>query len=300
MDNPDQTLDDAEIHYCILGNLVLLKMRPYQEKEYRYLVYSTKRNQVLRLDAIAQACVLLPDDQGIIFPGGFLLQTGSHKLFDHGASNVFYERTVAAQNGEDYLYLFVDPTTGTYLHLRYNLIRQEVDTPFLCHGQTFFDDGRMITFRAHENAQKHHALQLWQTPFVGPNYQLHVTTDSMLYKIGNRELVRGMAECQELLQLIDKDDTYAELYVDLEKRATDILDSYFWIDREETLRLSEPISKIRDTASAAVEEFEKVVRVLRETEKSNREMANATADLLKAIDRSPFESVTDIVDRLAA
>ncbi len=300
VDNPDQTLDDAEIHYCILGNLVLLKMRPYQEKEYRYLVYSTKRNQVLRLDAIAQACVLLPDDQGIIFPGGFLLQTGSHKLFDHGASNVFYERTVAAQNGEDYLYLFVDPTTGTYLHLRYNLIRQEVDTPFLCHGQTFFDDGRMITFRAHENAQKHHALQLWQTPFVGPNYQLHVTTDSMLYKIGNRELVRGMAECQELLQLIDKDDTYAELYVDLEKRATDILDSYFWIDREETLRLSEPISKIRDTASAAVEEFEKVVRVRRETEKSHREMANATADLLKAIDRSRFESVTDFVDRLAA
>ena len=30
----DQTLDDAEIHYAILGNLILLKIRPYQEKRY--------------------------------------------------------------------------------------------------------------------------------------------------------------------------------------------------------------------------------------------------------------------------
>ena len=31
VDNPDQQLDDAEIHYAIVGNLVLLKIRPYQE-----------------------------------------------------------------------------------------------------------------------------------------------------------------------------------------------------------------------------------------------------------------------------
>ena len=197
VDNPDQTLDDAEIYYCVLGNLILLKIRPYQEKDFRYLVFSTKQQQVRRLDAIAQSCVLLPDDHGIIFPGGVVLQTGNVKVIDHGLHNLLYEQTVAAPNGEDYLYLFTDLESGSYLHLRYNLIRQEVDTPLICHGQAFFEDGQMIAFRGQEHAQKHHALQLWQTPFVGPNHQTEVSTDSMLYKIGNRELVRGMAECQE-------------------------------------------------------------------------------------------------------
>ncbi|QDV25082.1 DNA repair ATPase [Aureliella helgolandensis] len=300
VDNPDQTLDDAEVYYSILGNLVLLKMRPYQEKDFRYFVFSVKRQAVQRLDAIAQACVLLPDDHGIIFPGGVFLQTGSCKLFDHGLDGLAYERTIAAQNGEDYLYLFTDLKTGTYLHLRYNLIRQEVDTPLVCHGQTLFDDGRMVTFRGDENPQKHHALQLWQTPYVGANFKAEMATDSMLYKIGNRELVRGMAECQELLQLIDKDDSYAELYSDLTKRSTDVIDSYFWLDREETFRFAEPIAKIRDAASAAVEEFDKVVRVRRETEQQLRDSAQATQQLLAAIQRSSFDSVTAFVEKLAA
>ncbi len=300
VENSDQTLDDAEIHYCVLGNLVLLKMRPYLEKDFRYLVYSIKRQQVTRLDAIARSCALLPDDHGIIFPGGLFLQTGSHKLFDHGLKNLFFERTVAAPNGEDYLYLFTDLESGTYLHLRYNLIRQEVETPFVCHGQAFFDDGKLTTFRSQEHPQKHHALQLWQTPFVGPNFRIEVETDSMLYKIGNRELVRGMAECQELLQLIDKDDSYEDLYLDLAKRSTDILDGYFWIDREETMQLSLPLLKIREAATAAVEEFEKVVRVKRETETATREVEQATDELLKAINRSTFDSVDQFVTRLSA
>lgn len=299
VENPDQTLDDAEIHYCVLGNLVLLRMRPYLEKEFRHLVFSTKRQSVTRLDAINKSCVLLPDDHGIIFPGGLVLQNGTQKLFDHGLEDLLYERTVIAPNGEDYLYVFTDLETGTYLHLRYNLIRQEVETPLICHGQAFFDDGQMITFRAQEHAQKHHALQLWQTPYVGPNFQTHVEKDSMLYKIGNRELVRGMAECQELLQLVDKDDSYAELYLDLVKRSTDVLDRYFWLDRDETMRLSEPLAQIRDAATAAVEEFDKVVRVRRETEQATSSAQRATKELLAAIGRSSFNTVEDFVSKLA-
>ncbi len=300
VDNPDQTLDDAEVYYCVIGNLILLKMRPYQEKDFRYLVFSTKQQRVLRFDAIAQSCVLLPDDQGIIFPGGLVLQTGSHKLFDHGLQNLLYERTIASPNGEDFLYLFTDVNSGSYLHLRYNLIRQSVDTPLVCHGQALFEDGSMVTFRGQEQPQKHHALQLWQTPFVGPNHRTEVATESMLYKIGNRDLVRGMAECQELLQLIDKDDSYAELYLDLVKRSGDILDSYFWIRSEETQRLSEPLERIRETATAAVEEFDKVVRVRRETERQYREVEKASTDVLNSIGRFAFNKIEDFVVKLAA
>ena len=105
VDSPDQTLDDAETFYAIIGNLILLKIKPYQERYYRYLVYSTKRSEVNRLDALGTACGLLPNDHGIIFPNGFVLQTGVAKLFDHGLTDLALDRLTKSPNGEDFLYL---------------------------------------------------------------------------------------------------------------------------------------------------------------------------------------------------
>lgn len=300
VESPDQTLDDAETYYAILGNLILFKIRPYQEQDFRYLVFSVKRSTVRRLDTIGTSCVLLPDDHGIIFPNGFVLQTGEIKLFDHGLANLSFDRLIKAPNGEDYLFLFFQPESGTLLQLRYNLIRQEVDTPLVCHGQAFFDNGNMLTMRASDTPQKHHALQVWQTPFTSSNFVPPVQSDSLLFKIGNHELVRGMAECQELLTLVDKDESYADLYADVSKRATDLLDSYFWLDREESFHLAEPIQKIRDTASAAVDEFEKVIRVRNETNSSLTTAEGLTTDIIKGIERSRFEKVADFVEKLAA
>jgi len=300
VDSPDQTLDDAETFYAILGNLVLLKIKPYQERDYRYLVYSTKRSEVKRLDAIGAACGLLPNDHGIIFPNGFVLQTGIAKLFDHGLSDLAMDRLTKSPNGEDFLYLFYHAESGTYLQLRYNLISQEVDTPLICHGQALLDDGAMISMRATDTPQKHHALQVWQTPFTGPDFRPKVQSESPLFKIGNQDLVRGMAECQELLTLIDKDESYADLYADLEKRATDILDGYFWLDRDEVFVLSEPVQRIRDAASAAVEEFEKVVRARNETSASLAKTKKEIQELLKTIERARFERIEDFVGNLTS
>lgn len=300
VDSADQTLDDAEIYYASLGNLVLLKIRPYQEQQFRFLVFNARLNSVIRMDEIEHACVMLPDDQGIIFPGGYYLQTGEYKRFDHGLDNMRFERTLPASNGEDYLYLFYEPESGTYIQLRYNLIQQAVDTPMITSGQAFFTDGEMVAFKAHEEPQKHHAVQIWQTPFTGPDYVPSSDTDSLLFKIGNKELVRGMAECSEILQLVDKDDNYEGLYVDLVKRSGDLLDSYFWINHEETHRLDEPLQAIREAASAAVEEFEKVVRVRRDTASRTAAVQTAIESLVKEIERSRFESIDDFVTTLAA
>ena len=300
VEHHDQTLDDAEIHYAIVGNLVLLKMKPYQEDVTRYLVYNDKIQQAMRLDEIEHSCVMLPGDHGVIFPGGYYLQTGEFKRFDHGLSDMRYLRTVASSNGEDYLYLFYNPESGTYIQLRYNLISQTVETPLVCHGQTFFERGEMVCFSTHDEAQKHHPIQIWQTPFTGPNYVPDNQTDSLLFKIGNKEIVRGMAECSEILGLIDKDDSYDGLYVDLGKKSSDVLDSYFWIDKEETKKLAEPIKKIREAANAAVEEFEKVTRVRRETATRTKEVQKNVEDLVKTIERSRFESIDDFVETLAS
>ena len=157
----------------------------------------------------------------------------------------------------------------------------------------------MVCFRAQEEPQKHHAIQIWQTPFTGNSYIHENQTDSLLFKIGNKEIVRGMAECSEILQLIDKDDSYEGLYVDLVKKSSDVIDSYFWIDKPETEKLAEPLLRIRDASSAAVEEFEKVVRVRRDTEQRTREVQTAIEGLVKTIERSRFESIDDFVNLLA-
>ena len=80
----DQTLDDAEIFYAEVGSLILLKILPYREDLHRYLVFNEKTKTIHRLDAIGDSCVLLPDDHGIVFANGYLLQSGEVKTFDHG------------------------------------------------------------------------------------------------------------------------------------------------------------------------------------------------------------------------
>ncbi len=300
VDHADQTLDDAEIYFAIVGNLVLLKIKPYQEAKFRYLLFNGKLGRAMRLDEIENACVMLPGDHGLIFPGGYYLQTGEFKRFDLGVGEMRYQRTIAAPNGEDFLYLFYNSQSGTYVQLRYNLIRQTVETPMVSSGQTFFQRGEMVVFRTQDEPQKHHAIQIWQTPFTDASFVPDNQTDSLLFKIGNKDIVRGMAECNELLQLIDKDDSYEGLYVDLGKKASDILDSYFWIDKAETEKLAEPLQKVRQAAGSAVEEFEKVVRVRRDTAARTKKVQTDIETLVKSIQRGRFETIDDFVASLAS
>ena len=229
VDDPDQTLDDAEIFYATVGNLVLLKVKPFKEDSYRYLIFNEKTQSVTRLDSIEQSCILLPEDHGLIFSNGFYLQSGDLKTFESGLDGLTYERTIASSNGEDYLFVFFQRESGHYVLLSYNMIEQQVQTPLVCNGFSVFSDGRLVCFRSDESPQKHHALQIWQTPFVSGDGATAAKTDSFLYRIGNKEVVRAMAECTELIHLIGKEDTYADLYIDLVKKSGDIVDSYFWI-----------------------------------------------------------------------
>lgn len=299
VENVDQTLDDAQVFYASVGNLILLKILPYQEETYRYFVYNEKIQQAHRLDAIEDACVLLPDDHGLIFSNGYYLQSGEHKTFDHSLTEMLFERRLAAPNGEDYLYVFYNRRTGVYVLLRYNVIEQQVDTPLICHGLSIFDAGELVCFRNGDKPEKHHTLQIWQTPFVDADFVPHTNTDSYLYKIGNRDMVRGMAECHEIMALIDKKDTYAGLYVDLAKRSGDVLDSYFWINHEETFKLSEPLQEIRKAAAAAIDEFEKVVRVKQTTASRTKEVEARAREILSEVQHRRFETIDDFVTSLS-
>ena len=298
VEDADQTLDDAEIFYAIVGNLILLKIKPFREDDYRYLIFNEKTQTVTRLDSIEQACVLLPEGHGLIFANGYYLQSGEHKTFESDLSGLTFEKSIPAVNGEDYLFVFFHRETGHYVLLSYNMIALQVETPLVCNGYSIFPDGRLICFRSDETAAKHHPLQIWQTPFVTDDVSSEAKTDSFLYKIGNREVVRALAECSELIQLVGKDDSYSGLYVDLVKKSGDIADSYFWLSNEETFNLNETVAAIRDAASSAVDEFDKVVRVRRNT-REQFEQTSATAEQTASAARTrTYREISDFVQSL--
>jgi hypothetical protein len=300
VENPDQTLDDAEVQYAIIENIILLKIRPYQEEEYRHIAFSEKTNRAERLDGIADACVLLPDDQGLIFSNGYFLQTGEVRTFGSELTQMMFERRVAAPNGEDYLYIFYNRDSGTYVLLPYHLIEQRVDTPVVCHGFTIFETGKMICFQSHDEPQKHHAIQIWQTPYVGEEHLPETQADSFLAKLGNRDIVRGMAECHEVLMLIDREDVYASLYIDIVKKTTDVLDSYFWLSNAETFELKEPLNAIKGAAASAIDEFEKVIRAKKNTATQTKKISTEVKEVLGAIQHRRFGHINEFVESLAS
>ncbi len=298
VDHKDQSLEDAEIYYATVGNTVILKVRPYQE-DYRYIVYNAKVNEARRMDELRDSCILLPDDHGLIFARGYYLQSGEYKKFDIDLTSMVFERRIASPNGEDYLYVFYNRQTGTYLLMHYNLIEQKVENPTICHGFSIFENGEMCLFRMDDEPKKHHVVQIWQTPYTGPDYKTEVSNDSYLNKIGNKEVVRAMAECNELLNLIHKDDSYSDLYVDLIKISTDILDTYHWLDKKDTFQLNGPLEEIRKVASSAVDEFEKVVKIQQDTNDRINKAAKNADELIKRIRKTTSKSIDQYVLNLA-
>ncbi|MGC1481819.1 MAG: DNA repair ATPase [Chthoniobacterales bacterium] len=295
----DQTLDDAEIFYAILGNLILLRVRPYQEKAFRYFVFNDKLDQVHRIDAIEESCVLLPDDHGIIFSRGYYLRNGELRLFDGNDTDMLFERRIQSPNREDFLYIFYNRARGDYILMAYNVITQRVETPIHCNGFSTFENGELALFRTDPEPQKHHAVQIWQTPFTGTGFETATQTDSYLYKIGNAPLVRTMAECQEILALLERDDSYSGLYLDLQKRAGDLLDATFWLERAETFNLAEPLAELRDTSARTVDEFEKVRDLRRHAAAEIDRVGGGARELLDELLPGELDSIDAYVQALS-
>ncbi len=299
VEDKDQNLDDADIYYADLGQLIILKIRPYKEKHYRYFVFNNKLKQVIRIDSIKDACLTLPGDHGLIFPDGYYLQNGDHKVFDVPVEKAVFDQMISSANGEDYQYIFYNMNTGMYLIYNYNLIEQTIDTPIVCSGYSHFNNGEMIVFKHEEDPRKNHMVQIWQTPYVGKNYISESKNDSALFSIGNKDIVNCMAECKGVYKLIQKGESYQSIYMDIVKESQQIMDSYFWLEKKEAFNLREAIGTIKDTATFAIGEFEKVVRIKTATKNQISEISDQSDDLVKSLEYGSFDSVNDYVKALA-
>lgn len=295
-----QKVDDAEIAYAILDPLVLLKIRPYKETLARYFVFHQKLHTVHRVDSIGQSCALLPEEHGLIFPDGFYLATGELKQFEARETGLVLERVLHAPNGEDSLYVFYDEARGSYVLMAYRLIAQQVDERISCHGFSLFPDGHLLLFRADPEPQKHHTVQLRQTPFHEKGHEPPGQRDAFLYQIGNKDVVRCLAEANEIASLVHRRQPYAELYADVVKRCGVVLDAYPWIAHAEAFQLDEALRQVRDAASQAVDEFEKVRRLQRDAVEQVQGLRQRCEQRFGELRRASFHRLDDHVHHLAA
>ncbi|MBL9167975.1 MAG: DNA repair ATPase [Verrucomicrobiales bacterium] len=300
VDDKHQKLDDAEIAYAIVDHLILLKVRPYKENTARFFIFNEKTEQAVRVDSIGQSCVFLPEGHGLIFPDGYYLATGELKQFAIDEPSLVFERVIHAPNGEDSLFVFFERNSGSYALFPYRLIQQRVEERITCNGYSLFPNGNLVLFRADREPQKHHTVQLRQTPFHKPGFEPPGNRDAFLYQVGNKEVVRCLAECNEVLTLVRKESPYAALYDDLVKRCRSILDTYAWLNHAEGSGLNEALLKTAEIADKAVAEFDKVRRLQREAADRLKDATKRSQDCFQDIRRGSFRTLNEFVRSLSA
>jgi hypothetical protein len=284
VDEKNQALDDAEFHYAKVGALILLKVLPFREAAYRYLVFNTRTRQVVRADAIGLSCVSLPEEQGVIFPGGYVLQTGEAKIFDSDVAGLLFQRKVQSPNGEDVLYVFFQREAGRYVLFPYNLVRKEVATPITCQGYSIFPDGRMVVVRAtSEEPTRVHPVQVWQTPFVSAEFAAAAPApQTTLGRLGNAELVRGVSEVLTLKRLAESEQVSRRHYEALISSCQRVIDQFHWLGQGEVGLLA-PVQELKKNAELIVDEFEKVLAMQRRAAQALEEATAAQEQLLNRV-----------------
>jgi hypothetical protein len=260
---------------------------PYRETTWRGLVYNTLTGKAVRQDAIVQACIQLPEDHGIIFPGGYYLQNGEHKAFDAAVQGMQYKRMIRSPNGEDVLYVFYERESGLSALLVYNMIQRRLQPPVLAHGYARLHDGRMVLFHAEsDDPTRVHQMQVWQTPFASDEYvAARPPGTSFMGRIGNAELVRAVSNLLDLGRDIEREDVSAARYELLAHNTRRLFDIHHWIDDAQCGGLSTLLHEIAATGESVLDEFAKVQDVRRQSEVAMTRRARPSAPCSVACSR---------------
>ncbi|MET3461550.1 DNA repair ATPase [Variovorax atrisoli] len=300
VEDRSQSLTDAEIAWAKLGMLILLRVKPYREQVTRYLVFNIRTQQVERIDAIGGSCVQLPEDHGIIFPGGYYLQSGEHKRFDlpsEMVENLRFKRMLRSPNGEDVAYIFYDPRPGRYALFNYNLIEKKLATPIIANGYARFADGRILVFHDNDGEPTRvHPMQLWKTPFASEEHaSAQPPAAGFFGKIGNAELVRGVSDLMGIARAVREQAPTKAAYEDLIRQCTRVSDAYFWLDAPEAAGIMGELRSIAEVARSTLAEFEKVDTIRRETARAlaraEEEQHALLVDIASTLWRAPDDFV---------
>ncbi|MFJ2107313.1 DNA repair ATPase [Streptomyces microflavus] len=302
VEEPLQSLADADVEYAEVGPLVLLRVRPYKETTWRHLVFNSLLSTVQRLDSIGPACHRLPEDQGIIFPGGYYLTTGTAKTFDTAEelAEPVFEGAVRSPNGEDVLYVFRSRDGVRSLLLPYNLIRQEVATPLTGRGHALLDDGTLVLLRDNpDGPARVHPLQRWQTPYVSDTYAASRPAGTgPLARTGNADLVRGISDCLALAHGVRDMTPTTAVYGQLAADCGRAQDRYHWLSDPELGSLAEPLGELRATAQQVLAEFTAVQELTRRAADALEETSTRITALVRRVRGEVPGSAAAWVERL--
>ncbi|MEM8490586.1 MAG: DNA repair ATPase [Pseudomonadota bacterium] len=299
VEDATQSLDDVQLAYALVGNLILLKVRPYREQQWRFLIFNSLTENVTRVDAIGASCVQLPDDHGVIFPGGYFLETGEYKSLSDFVPNLKFRQRVRSPNGEDVLYVFYAPESGTSALLAYNLIRKELANPIVCHGYALAADGGLVIFSAEEEATRVHPMQLWHTPFSSEEHAAYKSIGQTFYsRIGNAELVRGVSDLYAMCRHIDNETVSTRHYEELRRIASKLFDDHFWLADDEVAAVGLLARQIAETADLVIDEFEKVHAIREQSEIALRDARTEQKALLQSVRPESWDSAEQYVTTL--
>ncbi|MFH0516255.1 DNA repair ATPase [Streptomyces sp. M41] len=285
VDEPLQSLADADIAHARVGALILLRVRPYREDTDRHLVFNTLTKAVVRLDDMGRACRRLPDDQGIVFPGGYCLASGTHKTYDLDTAELEFEREIRSPNGEDVLYAFHARAEGRSLLLSYNTIRKEMSAPLSCHGWALLDDGALVVLRADgDEPQRVHPAQLWNSPYVSDTHAAAQPIGTgPLARVGNADLVRGISDCLSITGAVAETNPTTEVYEALVAACVRVADTHHWLTDPELGDLHTPLAQVRATAQQVLAEFETVQVLTRQAAEALAEAAERIAVVVRRL-----------------
>ncbi|MEV1021932.1 DNA repair ATPase [Streptomyces sp. NPDC050264] len=304
VDEPLQSLADADVAHARVGPLILLRVRPYKESVRRHLVFNTLTGSVVRLDGIGQGCRVLPGEAGVVFPGGYCLATGAYKTFDAvDSTDLAYDRTVRSPNGEDVLYVFRARAAGRTLLLPYNVIRTEVATPLTGRGHAVFDDGTLVLLRSAgtDEPARVHPVQVWHTSFTADTYLTQAPGgDEPVTRIGNADLVRGISDCLSVARAVTETAgaPTAHAYELLAAAGERTADSHPWITDPGLGGLNVPLDAVRTTARQVLAEYETVRTLTRQAADALAETTERIAGLVRRIRGEAPHGAREWVERI--
>ncbi|THU03681.1 AAA family ATPase [Lampropedia puyangensis] len=295
-----QSLDDAKIEYAQVGSLILLKVLPYREEQWRYLVYNTLTQKVQRIDAIGLACIQLPEDHGIIFPGGYYLQSGEHRSFSQDMAGMRFKRSYRSPNGEDVMYIFYEPGSGRMALFTYNMIARELQPPIMGHGYARLEDGRMVIFSTEsDEPTRIHPMQIWRTPFATEEFAARQPArNTPMGRIGNAELVRGISELYSLVREIDAEEVSSSRYERLIDTTRRLFERYHWMEDGLLPSLPTVLRDITASGEAVLDEYEKVESIRSDTNRQMTETQTRQRALVAEMRRGDWSQARDFVQAL--
>ncbi|WP_029654523.1 DNA repair ATPase [Marinobacter daepoensis] len=305
VESDSQSLDDATFDFADLGEILLVRILPFNEEHWRYYLFNRTERNIERVDAMAGSVASLPDNHGLIFPSGYYLSTGELKTFQIPAGDFRLKRTLRAPNGEDMLYVFFEQRTGQVILFRYNLIRKQADVPLIGHGYALFENGHLVIFNADAEPTLVHPLQVWETPFTSESFHAaaNVANDSELARIGNPELVRGIAELNTVVTLVEGANASERHFTGLIRTVDRILDQFFWLSARQDdalfVNLHQQLSTIRGTAELVLDEYEKVQSIRAQTEAAITEVAQDQGALMRDLKPDSWKAPDQFVSYLA-